>query len=247
MDYRRSPALVALLTVMIAAPSPALAHNESVHQRMTDYAYHVMLAAKARAEGGDMSERLRVLLQRLEKEHPGMKQFYAAAGTSVRQLREMKSGLPVDETSCVTQGLIALVGGGAPNWELPSGTTITDARMEDVRLPVTKDYGYGTPVCGLDEGWDTKRHARLGERRHMAHPRSHGHDARLLVRRTRQGGEGLGAALHHARSDSKSRRRRRDRRGHQRRRQLRLRARRAACFRSRARSVRRSPWARAPS
>lgn len=154
MDYRRSPALVALLTVMIAVPSPALAHNEAVHQRMTDYAYHVMLAARAHAEGGEMSERLRVLLQRLEKEHPGMTQFYAAAGASVRRLQEMKSGLPVDATSCLTPGLIALAGSGAPNWQLPSGTTITDALMKDVRLPVTKDYGYGTPVCGLDEGWE---------------------------------------------------------------------------------------------
>src|SRR5688500_5787679 len=104
MDYRRSPALVALLMVMIALPSRTFAHNESVHQRMTDYAYHVMLAAKARAEGGEMSERLRVLLQRLETEHPGMKQFYAAAGNSVKRLREMKSGLPVDDTSCITPG-----------------------------------------------------------------------------------------------------------------------------------------------
>jgi hypothetical protein len=153
MDYRRSPALVALLMVMIALPSRIFAHNESVHQRMTDYAYHVMLAAKAHAEDGEMSERLRVLLQRLETEHPGMKQFYAAAGNSVKRLREMKSGLPVDDTSCITPGLIMLVGSGAPNWQLPAGTTITDARMENVRLPVTKDYGHGTPVCGLDEGW----------------------------------------------------------------------------------------------
>jgi hypothetical protein len=153
MDYRRSPAVVALLTVMIALPSRTFAHNESVHQRMTDYAYHVMLAAKAHAEGGEMTERLRVLLQRLEKEHPGMTQFYAAAGKSVQRLRDMKSGLPIDNTSCLTPGLVMLVGSGAPNWQLPAGTTITDARMEDVRLPVSIHYGYDTPVCGLDEGW----------------------------------------------------------------------------------------------
>jgi hypothetical protein len=154
MDYRRSPALVALLTAIIAVPSPALAHNESVHQRMTDYAYHVMLAAKAHREGGDMPESLRALLQRLEQEQPGMRRFYAAAVDSVRRLKAMKSGLPADDTPCLTPGLIAQVGGGAPNWQLPAGTAIiTDARMEDVRLPVTKDYGYGTAVCGLDEGW----------------------------------------------------------------------------------------------
>jgi hypothetical protein len=154
MDYRRSPAVVTLLTVMIALPSPTLAHNEAVHQKMTDYAYHVMLAAKAKSEGGEISERLRILLQRLETDHPGMKQFYAAAANSVRRLQEMKSGLPVDDTSCITPGLIALVGSGAPNWKLPAGTaTITDASMKDVRLAVGKDYGYGTPVCGFDEGW----------------------------------------------------------------------------------------------
>jgi hypothetical protein len=154
MDYRRSPALVAVLTVMIAVPSPALAHNESVHQRMTDYAYHVMLAAKAHTEGRDMPENLRALLQRLEKEQPGMRQFFTAAVESVRRLQEMKSGLPDDQTSCITPGLIAKVGSGAPNWQLPAGTTITDAHMKDVRLPVTKDYGHGTAVCGLDEGWE---------------------------------------------------------------------------------------------
>ena len=153
MEYRRSPALVTLLMVMIALPSRTFAHNEAVHLRMTDYAYHVMLAAKAHSEGGDMAPELRLLLQRLEKTQPGIRRFYTAAADSVRKLQEMKSGLPNDQTSCVTQELIALVGSGAPNWQLPTGTTITDALMKDVRLPVTKDYGYGPASCGIDKDW----------------------------------------------------------------------------------------------
>ena len=66
MPHVASRCLAGALAAVLALPVQQ-AHNESVHQRMTDYAYHVMLAAKAHAEGGDMSERLRVLLQRLEK------------------------------------------------------------------------------------------------------------------------------------------------------------------------------------
>jgi hypothetical protein len=149
----RSPLVAVALATLLVVPSPALAHNESVHQRMTDYAYHVMLAAKAQAEGGAMSERLRVLLQRLATDNPGMAAFYADAGKAADRLRALKSGLRDETTACVTPGLIGLVGSGAPDWQLPPGTALGDARMDQVRLPVTVLYGHGSPVCSLDEFW----------------------------------------------------------------------------------------------
>lgn len=56
------PLVAVLLDVTLAVPWPAFAHDEPVHQRMTDYAYHVMLAAASFSEGGPMSARLRLAL-----------------------------------------------------------------------------------------------------------------------------------------------------------------------------------------
>ncbi len=152
-NTRRSPFVAVALATILVIQSPAFAHNESVHQRMTDYAYHVMLAAKAHADGSEMSERLRILLDRLATDDPGLHSFYSDAGQAVERLRALKSGLPVDTTTCLTPGLVNLVGSGAPDWQLPPGMILTDARMDQVRLPVTVLYGHSTPVCGIDEFW----------------------------------------------------------------------------------------------
>ena len=50
------------------------------------------------------------------------------AAAAVRLLRAMKSGLPVDNTSCSRQDLIKWVGTGAPDWHLRPGRRTSPRR-----------------------------------------------------------------------------------------------------------------------
>ena len=69
-------------------PWPAQAHNEAVHQAMTDYAYHVLLAGERFSHKLAMSNRLGVALQGLKKTNPGLTRFFAdAAATAVTPRR----------------------------------------------------------------------------------------------------------------------------------------------------------------
>jgi hypothetical protein len=146
------PAVVLAITLVV--PYPALAHNEPVHQRMTDYAYHVLLAATRFSENGPMSERLRVALERIAIADPSAKKFYDDAAKAVPKLRALKSGLPDDPAPCVTPFLTGLFGGPTPQWNLPPGTTLADLPMAQVRLPVTVHYGHGVVICAIDEKWN---------------------------------------------------------------------------------------------
>ncbi len=155
-SIRRFPQslVAAVLAIILAVPWPALAHNEPVHQRMTDYAYHVLLAAARFSEDGPMSARLRVALNRLAVANPAAKAFYDDAARAVPKLRALKSGLPDDPAPCVTPFLSGLFGGGPPDWKLPPGTTLAELPMARVRLPVTVHYGHGVPICAIDENWN---------------------------------------------------------------------------------------------
>src|SRR5712692_4123942 len=92
MLRNRSPFCVAILVAVLALPRPVFAHNESVHQRMTDFAYHVMLAAANYSDGGEMSPRLRALLRGLALANPALDAFYADTSAAVPKLRALKSG-----------------------------------------------------------------------------------------------------------------------------------------------------------
>ena len=146
--------IVALvLSALLVLPTAALAHNEAVHQRMTDYAYEVMLAMASSSTGGPMSQRLRIALLRLGTTNPAIKTFYADAAAAVPKLRALKSGLPVDTAACATPLLAGLFGGGPPDWQLPPGVALEDLPMDQVRLPVTISYGHGASACAIDENW----------------------------------------------------------------------------------------------
>jgi hypothetical protein len=143
--------LAFLLVGSLVLPSSARAHNEAVHQRMTDYAYHVLLAGARFSQRGPMSERLRVALRRLETSNPGLTLFFADAAVAVPKLRAMPSGLPNDPAPCVTPFLVNLFGGPLPDWQLTSGASLDSLPMGRVRLPVGIHYGYGVPICAIDE------------------------------------------------------------------------------------------------
>ncbi len=139
-----------LLCLSLAIPWPALAHNESVHQRMTDFAYHVMLAGSRIANGEAISGRLSTVLVRMGDADPAVKTFFTDAAAAVPKLRALKSGLPTDTTLCIDLYLINQMGSAVPNWMLPAGTTLENLPMGQVRLPVTISYGYQPAICAID-------------------------------------------------------------------------------------------------
>ena len=151
MLHGPSRCLAGVLICSLALPWPAQAHNEAVHQAMTDYAYHVLLAGEHFSQKLAMSDRLRVALQGLEKTNPGLTRFFADAAAAAPKLRVLQSGLPLDQTPCISPALVALFGGPLPDWQLAAGTTLETVRMRQVRLPVTIHYGYGVSVCAIDE------------------------------------------------------------------------------------------------
>jgi hypothetical protein len=61
MNASRHKALaLALCTILIGQPAaPVFAHNERIHQQMTDYAYHLALAMAAVASGNTKEQRAR--------------------------------------------------------------------------------------------------------------------------------------------------------------------------------------------
>ena len=155
MPRRLSRLIAATLSVTLAAPWTAYAHNESGHQRMTDYAYHVLLAGSKFSKGQRMSGRLHSMLEQLEKADPALKTFFADAAVAVPRLRALKSGLPNDATPCIDSFLIAEMGGPLPNWKLLAPLTLEEMAMGGVRLPVGIHYGYGVPVCAINAAYSS--------------------------------------------------------------------------------------------
>ncbi len=145
--------VAAILSATLAVPWPAQAHNEDVHQRMTDYAYHVLLAGAGFAAGDPMSERLRFVLQGLVTSNPGLTAFFADAAAAKPKLRALMSGLPLDQTPCATPFLVTAFGGPLPDWQLPAGTGLDALPMGSVRLPVGFHYGYGVAICDINASY----------------------------------------------------------------------------------------------
>jgi len=151
MSRGPSRALALVLAGLLAMPLPSHAHNEPVHQAMTDFAYHVLLAGERFSRGQSMSERLRSALGSLEKTNPGLTAFFADAAAAAPKLRVLQSGLPPDPTPCISPALVALFGSPVPDWQLPSGTSLESLRMRSLRVPVTVSYGHKPVVCAIDE------------------------------------------------------------------------------------------------
>lgn len=142
-----------LLSLLLVLPLPAHAHNESVHQRMTDFAYHVLLAGARYDEGGEMAGRLRSVLDNLNQADPEFAGLFAAAAAAVPRLQAIQSGLPMDMAPCVSDGLEEIFGGPFPDWALPEGTMLAALSLGQVRLPVGINYGYGGMVCDINESY----------------------------------------------------------------------------------------------
>ncbi len=146
----RTRSFASLAFVAAVGHGTVQAHNESVHQRMTDYAYHVLLAAAAARDGRDMSPRLRSRIDSTAKRDRAVAALLGAASLARPRLQSLKSGLPPDDTPCVFPSFVAAVGGGVPDWHLPAQTWLIDIAMKQVRFPVTVHYGHGPVICAID-------------------------------------------------------------------------------------------------
>ena len=195
-----SRALALVLAGLLAMPLPAHAHNEPVHQRMTDYAYHVLLAGEARSrrrrcrnacapsaaprEGAPRHDRV---LRRAPGRACDSCARCSRACRSTRRPASRRPRRPVRRPGARLATAIGhddhRIAADANSCACPSpSTTATAAGLRHRR------------------GLAPSGELASVNRRAGSPARSHGHDARLLVGRARQGGEGLGAALDHARS-----------------------------------------------
>ena len=100
----------ALVAVFIGqAAAPVFAHNERIHQQMTDYAYHLALAMAAVSAGDTTGNPLVAELAAMLNEDPDLPSFFDAAGLALPKLRALRSGLPDDPWPCVDPDVTALV------------------------------------------------------------------------------------------------------------------------------------------
>src|SRR6185295_11593383 len=156
MNASRHRALaLALCAILIGqSAAPVFAHNERIHQQMTDYAYHLALAMSAVASGNTKSNALVAELGSMLGDHPDLPSFFAAARDSVPKLRELRSGLADDLKPCTDPDLKALVdddnNDGIPDWPV-NFSPLANQLMKDVIYPVTTNYANKNAHCEFDK------------------------------------------------------------------------------------------------
>src|SRR6185436_4804924 len=107
---RHKAVAAALFTVFtVQSAAPVFAHNERIHQGMTDYAYHLTLAMAAVSAGDTTSNPLVAELAAMLSDHPDLPAFFSAAGQARPKLRALRSGLLDDPMLCFDPDLLALV------------------------------------------------------------------------------------------------------------------------------------------
>ena len=144
-------ALFAVFTVQSAAP--VFAHNERIHQGMTDYAYHLTLAMAAVSAGDTTSNPLVAELAAMLTDHPDLPSFFSAAGHARPKLRALRSGLLDDPMLCFDPDLLALVDDDndlLPDWQLVAAT-LAEEKMGRLNYPITTRYAHKNATCEIDK------------------------------------------------------------------------------------------------
>jgi hypothetical protein len=160
MRSARRKAVAATLSVILTAQfaAPAFAHNERIHQGMTDYAYHLALAMRDVSVGDHTSNILVAELAAALSDDSGMASFYSAARRAVPKLRRLRSGLPDDPAPCIDPEVLALVDDDAdlmPDWQLvlPFDDTLAVQKMGNVVYPITTGYFHKNIHCEIDKAY----------------------------------------------------------------------------------------------
>jgi hypothetical protein len=156
---RRFRQLVALLVALVSnTAAPVWAHNERVHQLITDYAYLVALAmSQFPPPSGTQPPALLTELAALLTEHPELGAFYVAAHAAVPKLRALPSGLPEEHKPCIDVGLIPLVhlkANAMLDWLLPANLSLEQRPLSAVIYPVTANYNAENVACGIDKHYE---------------------------------------------------------------------------------------------
>src|SRR5262245_50754625 len=156
---RRLRQLVALLVALVSnTAAPVWAHNERVHQLITDYAYHVALAmSQFPPSSGTQPPVLLNELAALLTEHPELGTFYVAAHAAVPKLRALPSGLPEEHKPCIDVGLIPLVhfkANAMLDWLLPAKLSLEQRPLSAVIYPVAANYNAENVACGIDKHYE---------------------------------------------------------------------------------------------
>jgi hypothetical protein len=154
---RRSRFVALFVALWSCLAWPVYAHNERIHQAITDYAYHIALAMSQFPPpiGGPPNLLLNELAAAL-RAHPELAELYAAAQAAIPKLRALPSGLPEDPTPCnefFQNDIIALVdvdSDNIPDWPDPFNIPLEERSMSAVTYPVTVHYGHLPIACGID-------------------------------------------------------------------------------------------------
>lgn len=156
MTTRRRSKSITLLVLLglVFGQMPLEAHNAPVHQKMTDYAYEVMLAMQKYLQKNplELPTDVDVLLKRLADQNPELKTLYGDAAKAVNRLRQLPSGLPDDWTPCQSPVKIAALG-VFPDWMLAPNTTLAQTELGALRFAVTTDYAVTSSDCGINLSW----------------------------------------------------------------------------------------------
>jgi hypothetical protein len=144
----RRVALVLTTALVVNVASPAFAHNERIHQAMTDYAYHLALAMAQVGGPGNANNALVSELATLLTT-PGMADFMASAAVAVPKLRNLPSGLADDPVPCLPWTPPGKLLGLHPDWLLSNGSLAIQP-MRTVVYPVTVRYLFKNGNCAID-------------------------------------------------------------------------------------------------
>ena len=151
---RHKAVAAALFTVFtVQSAAPVFAHNERIHQGMTDYAYHLTLAMAAVSAGDTTSNPLVAELAAMLTDHPDLPAFFSAAGQARPKLRALRSGLLDDPMPCFDPDLLALVDDDndlLPDWQL-TAATLAEEKMGRLNYPITTRYAHKNATCEIDK------------------------------------------------------------------------------------------------
>ena len=151
---RHKAVAAALFTVFtVQSAAPVFAHNERIHQGMTDYAYHLTLAMAAVSAGDTTSNPLVAELAAMLSDHPDLPAFFSAAGQARPKLRALRSGLLDDPMPCFDPDLLALVDDDndlLPDRQL-AAATLAEEKMGRLNYPITTRYAHKNATCEIDK------------------------------------------------------------------------------------------------
>jgi hypothetical protein len=155
MNASRHKALALALSAALIFQSvaPVFAHNERIHQEMTDYAFHLAMAMAEVSGGNSTGNALLAELSTVLSDS-GMPEFFNAAESAVPKLRALRNGLPEDPAPCIDAEVKALTddnNDAIPDWQ--NLFTLGEQSMAFLVYPITPRYANKNVTCEIDKNY----------------------------------------------------------------------------------------------